>query len=930
MTLGGIIYKFFIGPLELFFEVVFVVANRMVDNPAYAIIMLSLAMNFLVLPLYRRADALQAEERDRENRLQPWIKHIRKTFKGDERFMMLQTYYRQNDYKPTDSLKGSISLLLEIPFFIAAYHFLSNLETLRGVPFGPIADLGAPDALITIGAVTLNFLPILMTLINVVSAAIYMKGFPLKSKIQMYGIAVIFLVFLYNSPAGLVFYWTLNNIFSLVKNVFYKLKNPGKVLAVMASAAGILMLAVVLFIHPMRSIRTQGMVVIALLMLQLPLIIMALKARGVKLSLPQTGDPNKLYYPSCILLAVLTGLLIPSAVIRGSAEEFISLTDYVSPMWYIVSAAVLAAGTFILWFGIFYGLASDSGKQMMSIILAIAAAAGLMDYMLFGKDYGNFSADLQFDMPPVITAKAILINAAAILAVAVIVCILWRVKSGLLNLIVVMSCVALIGMSCMNVIGINGELRAASDKIAAATGQDGGPQITLSKTGKNVIVVMMDRQIGYLFPFLINEDPELKEQFDGFTYYRNSVSFGCKTNFGSPALYGGYDYTPEKLNERDTEPLEDKHNEALKVMPELFGDEDYKVTIFEPTYAGYTWIPDISIFNDHPEYDVRLINHSFSLEEYGYEPDDSHSTESRYRNFFCYGLFKTAPALLQQTLYQHGNYNAQEKSNALYPQVRPNRSQAEGYMKDFMESYSVLCNLKNITKAEDTDENTFLMMSNDTTHDPQMLKEPEYVPALKVDNKKFDKEHKTRTDEEGNVLPVEDKKTLFHYQINMASMAQFGEWFDYMRENDVYDNTRIIIVSDHGHNILNHEKYKDAFKLNYTNKDGADSQLNILTFNSVLLVKDFDAKGFTIDDTLTTNADVPALATEDLIKDAKNPFTNNKLTTYQEKPVDIDMLLSEKWSVKNNNGNKFLPGEWFRLKGTDIYDVRNWEYIGWK
>ncbi len=929
MTLGGIIYKLFIGPLELFFEVVFVIANRMVDNPAYAIIMLSLAMNFLVLPLYRRADALQAEERDRENRLQPWIKHIRKTFKGDERFMMLQTYYRQNNYKPTDSLKGSISLLLEIPFFIAAYHFLSNLETLRGVSFGPIADLGAPDALIHIGSLTLNLLPILMTLINVVSAAIYMKGFPLKSKIQMYGIAVIFLVFLYKSPAGLVFYWTLNNIFSLVKNIFYKLKNPGKVLTIMASVAGILLLAFVIFVHPMRSLRTQGMVIICLLMLQLPLISMILKERGVKLSLPRTGDPDKLYYPSCILLTVLTGLLIPSAVINGSAEEFISLTEYVSPLWYIVSAFLLAAGTFIIWFGIFYRLASDSGKQIMSILLAIAAAAGLMNYMFFGKNFGNFSADLQFDTTPHISAKAILINAAAIAAIALIVYVLWRKKAALLNLVVVMSCVALFGMSAMNIIGINGEL---SDlKARMSIGMDaGGPQITLSKTGKNVVVIMMDRQIGYLFPFLLNERPELKEQFDGFTYYRNSVSFGCKTNFGAPALYGGYDYTPEKMNERDTEALVDKHDEALKVMPELFGDEGYKVTIFEPTYAGYTWIPDTSIYADHPEYDVRLVNQAFSLEEYGYKGSDSSNSQLRHRNFFCYSLFKIAPAVMQQTLYEHGNYNAQEQAKAMFPQVRPDYSHAEGYNQEFMEAYSVLANLKGITKTDDSGQNTFFMMSNDTTHEPQLLEEPSYLPAPVIDNSEFDKAHPVRTDEEGNELPMKDKKTVFHYQINMAAMSQLGEWFDYMRENGVYDNTRIIIVSDHGHDIINGDGYK-ANKLKFSSDgEGEDTVLNIMTFNSVLLVKDFNSTGVTTDKTLTTNADVPAMAVKDLIQNAKNPFTGSKITTYQENPVNIDVLFSHLWSVKKNHGNKFKPADWFRLTGDDVFDVNNWEYIGWK
>ncbi len=118
MTIGNALYTLIIGPLALLFEVVFSIAFRFVNNPGIAILFLSLVVNLLVLPLYRRADAMQAEERDKEEKLKFWIDHIKKTFKGDEQFMMLQTYYRQNDYKPLDALKGSVSLLLQIPFFI--------------------------------------------------------------------------------------------------------------------------------------------------------------------------------------------------------------------------------------------------------------------------------------------------------------------------------------------------------------------------------------------------------------------------------------------------------------------------------------------------------------------------------------------------------------------------------------------------------------------------------------------------------------------------------------------------------------------------------------------------------------------------------------------------------------------------------------------
>ena len=100
MSFWDILGTLLIKPLQLLFEVVFVMANRVVGDPGLAIIALSLAMNFLVLPLYRRADAMQEEERETELRLHKGVAHIKKTFRGDERMMMLQTYYRQNNYKP--------------------------------------------------------------------------------------------------------------------------------------------------------------------------------------------------------------------------------------------------------------------------------------------------------------------------------------------------------------------------------------------------------------------------------------------------------------------------------------------------------------------------------------------------------------------------------------------------------------------------------------------------------------------------------------------------------------------------------------------------------------------------------------------------------------------------------------------------------------
>ena len=157
------LYTVLIMPLQLFFEIVFSFAQRFTDNPGLSIVVLSLTMNFLVLPLYKRADAIQEEQREIEKKMQPGIAHIKKVYSGDEKMMMLQTFYRQNHYKPTDVFKESLSLLLQIPFFIAAYQFLSNLSLFEGQPFYLVLDLSRPDQMLPIGGMTLNLLPIFMT-----------------------------------------------------------------------------------------------------------------------------------------------------------------------------------------------------------------------------------------------------------------------------------------------------------------------------------------------------------------------------------------------------------------------------------------------------------------------------------------------------------------------------------------------------------------------------------------------------------------------------------------------------------------------------------------------------------------------------------------------------------------------------------------------
>ena len=249
MSFLEILDTLLLKPLQLVFEAAYTLSEKVTGNPGLSLFALSLFVNILALPLYMRADAIQEEEHAIEKKLQKGVGHIKKTFRGDERMMMLQTYYRQNNYKPVYVLRSAVSLFLQIPFFIAAYRFLSGLQQLRGTSFGLIANLGRPDGLLQIGGVAVNVLPIIMTIVNLISCVIFTSGSPLKSKIQLYAMALFFLVFLYASPSGLVFYWTLNNIFSLVKTIFYKLKNPEKILRIASSIIGIILIVYGIFFY---------------------------------------------------------------------------------------------------------------------------------------------------------------------------------------------------------------------------------------------------------------------------------------------------------------------------------------------------------------------------------------------------------------------------------------------------------------------------------------------------------------------------------------------------------------------------------------------------------------------------------------------------------------------------------------------------------
>ena len=920
MTFLSFFYTLIISPLELLFEVIFMIANKIIGSEGLSIIFLSLAVNFFVLPLYKRADELQAEERDIQAKMAPHVKHIKKKFKGDERFFMLQEYYKINHYKPIYALKSSVSLLLQIPFFIAAYNLLSKMQNLQGMHFGFISDLGKEDAYFMIGSFPINILPIAMTIINIVSGIIYTKGHPLKAKIQVYGLAAVFLVLLYHSPAGLVFYWLLNNVFSLVKNIFYKFKEPKKILKILLALSGIVFF-VMISLRTDLDLRQLSLLDLGCILLTVPFLTSIIPSR-FKFKLNTNAYSTSVFFTGAVFMAIFTGLLIPSTVIRSSAEEFINNNN---PVIYIVNSSLLALGCWVLWGGIFFFFVSDKTKSFFTSAIWIICVTSVINYMLFGTNLGTVSTALKYNIKPTFLISEYLVNTLVIVIVSYILCVSFSRIRKIARILLFVGILTLIGFTAYNTAYIWNSFNTYKGTIKRTNITEQTPVIPLSTNGNNVVIIMLDRSLGPYVPYIFNEKPELYEAFDGFTYYPNTISYGVYTNLGAPALYGGYEYTPDKLNERSTESLQSKNDEALKVMPVLFGDNGYNVTICDPPYAGYQWIPDLSIYKD---YNFNCFN---TMGYYNYFPDLSNNNISYdisssidinlNRNFFCFSLMKISPIILQETLYTSGRYKSalifKEKDDGSFGTsiscITDGVSRSIGYSYDFLKSYTVLTHLQNITKIENNTQDTFLMLTNNTTHEPCILQEPNYVPMFNVDNTVYDVDIETRYSFNGQIMQMQEKDQVAEYQVNMAAFLRLGEWFDYLRDQGVYDNTRIIIVSDHG---------RQTGQFPVLCNDYYDMQ----NYMALLLVKDFNATGFTVCEDFMTNADTPTLATYGLIENPVNPFTGNYINS-EAKDGPQTVFFSNKWDVEINNGNTFLPGQWFCLDGNP-HEPENWEYLG--
>jgi hypothetical protein len=222
----------------------------------------------------------------------------------------------------------------------------------------------------------------------------------------------------------------------------------------------------------------------------------------------------------------------------------------------------------------------------------------------------------------------------------------------------------------------------------------------------------------------------------------------------------------------------------------------------------------------------------------------------------------------------------------------------------FINSFSVLDYLPKLVRV-DSDKDTFNITTNDTVHEPRILdiyKPEDFISTI--------------PEAQGYSPPFKDNYTLIHFYTQIGAFQKFCVFFNYLKENGVYDNTKIIIVSDHGRDIV------DPFFMDFA--DSKKERNEYTYYHPLLLVKDFNADApMTFSDEFMTNADVPALATAH-IENAVNPFSG-KLLKGDHKKDGVDIVTIHTWRQERFSKYKFkfTDEDVIRVKD-NIFKKENW------
>lgn len=179
--------------------------HALFDNWGLAIILVTLTLK----ALFFRLSAASYRSMANMRKLQPKMAELKERFGGDRQKMnqAMMELYRKEKVNP---LGGCLPILVQIPVFISLYWVLIETVEMRQAPFyGWLTDLSSKDPYF--------ILPVLMGISMFIQQRLSPPpADPLQARIMQF-FPIMFTGFFAFFPSGLVLYWVVNNVLSILQ-----------------------------------------------------------------------------------------------------------------------------------------------------------------------------------------------------------------------------------------------------------------------------------------------------------------------------------------------------------------------------------------------------------------------------------------------------------------------------------------------------------------------------------------------------------------------------------------------------------------------------------------------------------------------------------------------------------------------------------------
>ncbi len=177
--------------------------NKITGNWGWTIIIFTILLKLVFFPLNQKAGKSMAHMKH----LAPKVEALKARY-GDDKLKMNQAMMELYKTEKINPLGGCLPILIQMPFLIAMYWVLLGAVELRNAPWlGWISDLSTPDPFYVL-PVIMGASMLIQTKLNPTPPD------PVQAKVMML-MPIVFSVMFFFFPAGLVLYWTMQNIIGI-------------------------------------------------------------------------------------------------------------------------------------------------------------------------------------------------------------------------------------------------------------------------------------------------------------------------------------------------------------------------------------------------------------------------------------------------------------------------------------------------------------------------------------------------------------------------------------------------------------------------------------------------------------------------------------------------------------------------------------------